>query len=156
MQTSQAQKGQRKGEVLRFIKFTLFSASAGIVQTLSFTLMNEFTGFPYWPSYLIALTLSVVYNFTVNRAFTFMSANNVPAAMFKVFMYYLVFTPISTLWGEALTNIGWNEYVVLIGTMLVNFISEFLFQRFYVFKDSLNTSSLGQKQYERQRQKAAS
>lgn len=136
----------RRRDFVRFIKFTLFSASAGLIQAVSFTLLNELTRFPYWPSYLIALTLSVVYNFTLNRRFTFKSANNVPLAMLKVFGYYLVFTPLSTWWGAALTNIGWNEYIVLAGTMLANFVTEFLFQRFVVFKDSINTNDLGQKE----------
>jgi putative flippase GtrA len=139
-------RSMRRRDFARFIKFTLFSASAGLIQAASFTLLNELTRFPYWPSYLIALTLSVVYNFTLNRRFTFKSANNVPLAMLKVFGYYLVFTPLSTWWGAALTNIGWNEYIVLAGTMLANFVSEFLFQRFVVFKDSINTNALGQKE----------
>ncbi len=131
--------GQR---ALQFIKFTLFSISAGLVQAVSFTLLNETTGFPYWPSYLIALTLSVVWNFTFNRRYTFKSAANIPRAMTLVFLYYAVFTPLSTWWGDALTNAGWNEYVVLGGTMLINFVTEFLFQSLVVFRKTMNTNSL--------------
>lgn len=127
------------------IKFVLFSASAGIIQIVSFTILNEVADLPYWPGYLVALILSVLYNFTVNRRFTFKSANNVPMAMLMVAGYYVVFTPMSTWWGDALTGIGWNEYVVLIGTMLVNFVTEFLFWRFVVFGKSINTNSLARK-----------
>lgn len=135
----------RKQNFLQFIKFTLFSASAGIIQFGSFTLLNELAGLPYWPCYLFALILSVVYNFTVNRRFTFKSAANISFAMMKVFGYYFVFTPLSTWWGDALTNIGWNEYIVLAGTMIINFVTEFLFTRFVVYRNSINTNDLGQK-----------
>lgn len=131
--------GQR---VLQFIKFTLFSISAGLVQAASFALLNETTGFPYWPSYLISLTLSVVWNFTFNRRYTFKSAANIPKAMTLVFLYYAVFTPLSTWWGDALTNAGWNEYIVLGGTMVINFITEFLFQSLVVFRKTMNTNNL--------------
>jgi len=125
-----------KAELFKVIKYTLFSISAGIIQILTFTLMNELLSLPYWPSYLTALVLSVIWNFTFNRNVTFKSAGNIPVAMAKVFFYYLVFTPLSTWWGEALTGIGWNEYIVLGGTMVINFLTEFLFMRFFVFKDT--------------------
>ena len=127
------------GDFLRFLKFTLFSASAGIIQILSFTLLFELAGFPYWPAYLIALTLSVVYNFTINRRFTFKSMENYAGGMLKVLGYYLLFTPLSTWWGDRLTAAGVNEYLVLIGTMLVNFITEYLFCRFFVYRKSMDT-----------------
>lgn len=129
----------RLKNTLQFIKFTLFSASAGIIQFVSFTLLNELAHFPYWPAYLIALVLSVVYNFTINRRLTFRSTVHYSRAMLKVFGYYLVFTPLSTGWGDRLTSIGWNDYVVLIGTMLINFITEFLFCRFVVYRGSIDS-----------------
>ena len=137
---SQPPLGDSRGQgIWRFFKFALFSASAGIIQFLSFFLLFEFAGLPYWPGYLIALTLSVVYNFTLNRRFTFKSAENYGIAMLKVAGYYLVFTPLSTLWGEALTRGGINEYIVLIGTMITNFVTEYLFCRFFVYRRSLDT-----------------
>jgi len=129
----------------QFFKFALFSASAGLIQLGSFTLLNETTGFPYWPSYLIALVLSVVWNFTFNRRYTFKSTANIPKAMTLVLMYYAVFTPLSTWWGDALTNIGWNDYIVLGGTMLTNFITEFLFQSMVVFRKTMNTNALAKR-----------
>ena len=139
---AQMSAGQR---AFQFIKFTLFSISAGIVQAGSFTLLNETTGFPYWPSYLIALTLSVVWNFTFNRRYTFKSTANIPKAMTLVFLYYAVFTPVSTWWGDALTRIGWNEYIVLGGTMIINFVTEFLFQSIVVFRKTMNTNDLAKR-----------
>ncbi len=133
---------------VQFLKFTLFSISAGAVQAISFTLLNELTRFPYWPSYLIALILSVLYNFTVNRRYTFKSVANIPVAMLKITAYYCVFTPLSTWWGDYLTNRAWNDYVVLVGTMLINFITEFLFYRFVVYRNSINTNKLAQKDRE--------
>lgn len=146
-------KLSKRQNTVQFIKFTLFSASAGIIQAVSFTLLNELAHLPYWPCYLIALILSVIYNFTVNRKFTFKSAANIPKAMMKIFGYYLVFTPLSTWWFDRLTALGWNEYIVLAGTMLINFITEFLFTRFVVYKNSINTNELGQKENEKYAQK---
>lgn len=144
-----AQRLTSKQYTIQFIKFTLFSITAGIIQVASFTALNELTALAYWPEYLIALVLSVLYNFTINRHFTFKSANNIPLAMMKVTGYYLVFTPLSTWWGDYLTGIGWNYYVVLVGTMFINFVSEFLFCRFVVYKNSINTNKLGQKEREK-------
>ena len=133
----------RKKEILRSIKFILFSISAGIIQILSFTLMEEVFHLTHWISYLVSLVLSVLWNFTLNRKFTFCSANNVPIAMMQVALFYLVFTPLSTWWTAYLTDgAGWNEYLVLILTMLVNFVSEYLFDRFVVFGKSIDTAPL--------------
>jgi len=115
------------------------SASAGIIQVVSFALLNELMSWPYWPSYLIALTLSVLWNFTLNRRYTFQSAANVPVAMAKVFGFYLVFTPLSTWLGQLAENAGVNEYIVLALTMLSNFVLEFLFCKFVVYRNQENT-----------------
>ena len=123
----------------QMIKFTLFSISAGIIQVASFTLMNEVLKMPYWPAYLISLILSIVWNFTFNRRYTFQSAANVPVAMAKVFGFYLVFTPLSTWLGAVAEGSGVNEYIVLGVTMLSNFILEFLFCKFFVYKGQENT-----------------
>lgn len=121
------------------LKFTLFSISAGIIQVVSFTLINELLAWPYWPAYLLSLVLSVVWNFTLNRRYTFQSAANVPVAMAKVFGYYLVFTPLSTWLGALAEGAGVNEYIVLAATMLTNFITEFLFSKFVVYRGQENT-----------------
>lgn len=139
----------QKQEVMRSIKFLLFSISAGIIQILSFTLMNELlkNWWGYWPSYLISLVLSVLWNFTFNRRFTFKSAANVPIAMLKVFAYYAVFTPLSTLLGNYLVEtLLWNEYLVTALNMVINFITEFLYQRFFVFNKTLDTNDIAQKE----------
>lgn len=127
-------------EFWRTIKFTLFSISAGIIQTVAFELLDKAVKFDYWLSYFIALVLSVVWNFTLNRKFTFYSAGNVPIAMMKVALFYLIFTPLSTWWGHALTSIGWNNDLVFVGTMLINFVTEYLYDRFVVFGKTLDTA----------------
>ncbi len=129
----------KKQSFWQFLKFTFFSLSAGLIQAGSFALLNETMSWSYWPSYLIALTLSVVWNFTLNRRFTFQSAANVPVAMLKVFGFYLVFTPLSTWLGQLAKNQGINEYIILFTTMLANFILEFLFCKFVVFRGQENT-----------------
>ena len=129
-----------KKEWFRTLKFLLFSISAGLIEMVTFALFNDVLHFAPWLSHLLSLTLSVLWNFTFNRKFTFKSASNVPIAMLLVGAYYLVFTPLSTWWTDALTGIGWNEYLVLALTMLTNFITEFLYQRFVVFRKSIDTN----------------
>ena len=133
---------ETKKEIMRSIKFVLFSISAGVIQVLSFTLMEELLGLEHWISYLVSLILSVLWNFTLNRKFTFCSANNVPVAMLKVALFYLVFTPLSTWWTAVLTGEGfcWNEYLVLAITMIVNFVTEYIYDRFIVFGKSIDTA----------------
>ena len=136
----------RHKELLRSLKFLLFSISAGVIEIVAFSLLNELTGWSYWPCYLIALVLSVLWNFTLNRRYTFLSASNVPAAMIKVFAFYCVFTPASTVLGNFLAeSLHWNEYLVTVINMAANFTLEFLYDRFFVFRDSLDTNELAKK-----------
>lgn len=137
-------KLEKKQEIINAIKFVLFSISAGAIQVVSFTLLSTFVfkdgENKYGLSYFISLVLSVLWNFTFNRKFTFKSASNVPVAMLLVFAYYLVFTPLSILWGNALTKAGWNEYLVLFITMVINMATEYVWTRFVVYRKSINTA----------------
>ena len=131
----------RKKEVIRSLKFLLFSISAGVIELAAFSLLNELTSWSYWPCYLVALALSVLWNFTLNRRYTFQSANNVPRAMALVFAFYCVFTPLSTFLGSFLADtLGWNEYLVTILNMAANFILEYLYDRLVVFRGSIDTN----------------
>ena len=135
-----------KKELLRSLKFFLFSISAGVIQIGSFALLNELVQLEYWLSYLIALVLSVVWNFTFNRKFTFKSSENVARAMLLVAGYYCVFTPLSTLLEHCLADtLVWNEYIVTFLNMLLNMVTEFLFQRFVVYRNSIDTNELAEK-----------
>ena len=137
---------KQKKELLRTLKFVFFSLSAGIIELVSFSLLNELVKWPYWPGYLIALTLSVLWNFTLNRRFTFQSASNVPVAMVKVFAFYCVFTPVSTWLGNYLAEtLLWNEYLVTILNMAANLILEYFYQRFFVFRNTIDTNDLAKK-----------
>lgn len=129
-------------ELLRTIKFLLFSISAGVIQVLADIIGNEVIQLASWLSYLIALSLSVLWNFTLNRKYTFQSASNIPKAMGLVALFYLVFTPLSTWWTAVLTGpeMGWNEYLVLASTMIINFVTEYLYDRFVVFGKSIDTA----------------
>lgn len=120
------------------VKFTLFSASAGIIQVGSFALLEMLIN-GYWIPYLISLTLSVLWNFTLNRRYTFKSAANVPIAMAKVFGFYLVFTPLSTYLGNLAATHGAHEYLVLGVTMVANFVLEFLFCKLFVYRGQEDT-----------------
>ena len=140
-------KADRKKELIRSIKFLFFSASAGLIQMSSFALFKELLHWSNWLSYLLALVLSVLWNFTLNRRFTFHSAANIPLAMLKVACYYAVFTPLSTLLERLLADtMGWNGYLVTAINMILNFVTEFLYQRFYVFRDSIDTNDLARKE----------
>ena len=139
MQATEQERLTGKENLAQIIKFVLFSISAGIIQVIVFTIMFEVFHIPYWGSYLTALIASVIYNYTVNRHFTFKSANNIPLAMIQLGIYYAIFTPLSTWWGTALVGIGWHEYLVLGLTMVTNLVTEFLFNRFVIYRNSMNT-----------------
>ena len=139
-----------KKELIRSLKFLLFSISAGVIELVAFSLLNELTHWSYWPCYLIALVLSVLWNFTLNRRYTFQSANNVPRAMALVFGFYCVFTPLSTLLGSYLADtLAWNEYLVTALNMVANFVLEYLYDRLVVFRKSIDTNALDQKKSSR-------
>ena len=127
-------------ELIRTIKFTLFSISAGIIQILLFTLLNELLSLDYWLSYLSSLVASILWNFTINRKLTFKSANNVKLSMLLVFLFYLVFTPVSTVLGNLAEGAGVNEYIVLAITMISNFVLEYLYTRYVVYRNSCDTT----------------
>ena len=133
----------KKEQIIQFLKFLGFSLSAGIIQIVSyelfallcrgaFSLVEEQY---YWGCYLTSLLLSIIWNFTFNRKFTFKSAVNVPKAMALVLEFYAVFTPLSTIGGDALVSIGWNGTLVLIITMVINFITEYVYDALVVFRD---------------------
>lgn len=127
-----------KKKILQAIKFTLFSISAGVIQIASFALLEIFIN-DYWIPYLISLVISILWNFTLNRRYTFKSAANVPTAMAKVFGFYLVFTPASTYLGDMAESVGINDFIILIITMLANFVLEFLFCKFIVYHGKEDT-----------------
>lgn len=134
---------QKKGwkETGRVIKFILFSISAGVIQMTVFALLNELLDWPYWPCYLIALVTSVLWNFTLNRKFTFKSAKQVSKAMLQVFAYYLAFTPCTTILGNYLAEtLGWNEYLVTVLNMLLNVSTEYLYNRLVVYRSTLDSA----------------
>lgn len=142
----------KKKETARVLKFILFSASAGIIQVLAMVLCEEIIKIPgHWVCYTIALVLSVLWNFTFNRKFTFQSAENVPKAMFLVFLFYIPFAPF-TIWLEhILADVnGWSEYVVLAINMSLNLSLEYLWDNFVVYRNSKDTNSRAKKQLEKE------
>ncbi|MBR3802074.1 MAG: GtrA family protein [Acutalibacteraceae bacterium] len=153
-----AQEITKKQTLVQTVKFAAFSMGAGVIQTVTFTLLNEVAHLNYWAAYLPALVLSVLFNFTVNRKFTFKSAANVPVAMLKVAGFYCVFTPLSTWGGEWLDTwlkasfpaiASWNEYIVLALTMVLNLVTEYLFCRFFVYRNNMYTNAEGIKEQEK-------
>lgn len=137
-------------EAIRTIKFTLISISAGIIQIGTFTILNlifknaDSEATYSWP-YLISLWLSVLWNFTINRKITFKAANNVKVAMLLVLLFYVIFTPVSTYLGELAKSNGINEFIVLVITMIANFVLEYLYTRYIVYRNSCDTATKKEK-----------
>lgn len=128
----------KKQQFIQFLKFLAFSISAGVIQFLSFSVLYEWTGWlEWWPSHLISVTLSVIWNFTFNRKFTFKSASNVPLAMILIIIYYAAYIPASVFGGNALEAIGWNGLLVEAIMMVINFITEFFWDKYIVFNDKV-------------------
>jgi len=145
----------KKQEITKFFQFVIFSISAGLIQILVYTLLSEVIQLSHWEAYLPALICSVLWNFTINRRFTFKSVSNIPIAMMKIAFYYCLFTPISTWWVRVLnqqhtsmSTVLWG-YIILIGTMLINFVTEFSVYRFWVYRTTLNTSAAGEREQEK-------
>ena len=155
-------KEEKRKELWRSIKFLLFSISAGVIEFGSFSLLTLIPYLAlkenYWIPATISLTLSVLWNFTFNRKFTFQSANNIPIAMLKTLGYYLVFAPLSIWLAQMylIDQLGWNEFLVKATVMVINFITEFLYQRFFVFGKTLDTNDIAKKKKEREEQKKTS
>ncbi|MDR2895231.1 MAG: GtrA family protein [Propionibacteriaceae bacterium] len=141
-------------EIAKVVRFTSFELSAGLIQIILFTLLSEGLHANYELSYLSALIGSVAWSFTANRHFTFKSVSNLPLAMAKIALYYAIFTPVSTWIGGHLAAQHWGihpstqHYIILIGTMVVNFSTEFLVYRFFVYRKSINSSPAGQREQE--------
>lgn len=136
----------KKRELIRVAKFIFFSLSAGLIEMGVFALLNELLRWSYWPCYLIGLTASVLWNFTLNRKFTFQSASNIPRAMALVLLFYCVFTPVTTLLGSYLADtLLWNEYLVTGLNMILNLTTEYLYDRLVVFRSSIDTGQKASK-----------
>jgi len=144
-----SQTSHDQTSVWQMIKFTLFSISAGVIQVGSFAVLETLFHLPYWPSYLTSLILSVLWNFTFNRRYTFRSDADVTRSMLLVALFYVVFTPLSTIGGDALTKAGWNDFLVLAITMILNFVLEFLYQRFVVYRGKIDTNDVARKAEEK-------
>ncbi len=137
---------KNKKEIVRVIKFTLISISAGVIQIGSFALFNDVFRWNYWLGYLTSLLLSILWNFTINRSYTFKSSNDIAKSMVLVLLFYAVFTPASTVLGNLATDKGANEYLVLAITMILNFVLEFLYTRFFVYRNSCDTKQESKKE----------
>lgn len=143
MEENQEKKLNKKEQFIQILKFTAFSLSAGAIQLLSFELLYTWIAcLPWWPSYLISIILSVIWNFTFNRKFTFKSASNVPISMTLAFIFYVGFVPASLFGGGALEKIGWNGTLVTVLMMVINFVLEFIWQKFIVFNDKITNKIL--------------
>lgn len=135
---NQEQKPSKKQEFFQFLKFLAFSLSAGVIQLLTFELLyNVINWKSWWATYLISIILSVVWNFTFNRKFTFKSATNVPVSMILALLFYVPFIPLSVFGGNALEQIGWNGTLVTLMMMVINFVGEFIWDKFVVFNDKV-------------------
>lgn len=157
--SGEPQKLTKKQQFLQFLIFTGFMISAGVIQFVTTGLLSTWTGLMsedsgyYWIAYLVGLVLSVIWSFTFNRKFTFKAANNVPLAMCLVLLYYCAFTPLSTFGANAIVNAwkdaagaGWDknyEMVITASMMLINFGTEFIWDKLVVFNQKVTDKILG-------------
>ena len=131
----------KKRELIRVTKFIFFSLSAGLIEMGVFALLNELLRWSSWPCSLSGLTASVLWNFTLNRKFTFQSASNIPRAMALVLLFYCVFTPVTTLLGSYLADtLHWNEYLVTFLNMVLNLVTEYVYDRLVVYRGAVDTA----------------
>ncbi len=140
------EQSNKKKELLRSLKFLIISISAGLIQIGSFSILELVIPHNYWLAYLPSLLLSIIWNFTINRKYTFKSASNVKIAMLLVLAFYAVFTPVSTILGNLAAANGMNDFLVLALTMIANFVLEYLFTRFVVYRNSCDTAVQKQKE----------
>lgn len=127
-----------KQQFFQFLKFLAFSLSAGVIQIVTFELLYTVIGWKsWWATYLISIILSVVWNFTFNRKFTFKAATNVPVSMVLALLFYVPFIPLSVFGGNALEGIGWNGTLVTLMMMVINFLGEFVWDKFIVFNEKV-------------------
>ena len=140
-----SQQSNVKKNLWQMVKFTLFSISAGVIQEAGFLLLNNVLHTSYWVAYLVSLVASVLWNFTFNRRYTFRSDADIRRSMLMVALFYAVFTPVTTIGGQALVNTGWNENLVQIGTMLLNFVLEYLYQRFVVYRGMIDNNDVARR-----------
>lgn len=138
---------KKNHELWQAVKFTLFSISAGIIQVLSFALLHDVLGLEsYWMSHVPSLVLSVIWNFTFNRRYTFRSDANLAKSMALVAAYYIVFTPASAWWGQLLSNLGVHDWLVEVLNLLINFVTEFLYQKFVVYRGAIDTNDVAKRE----------
>ena len=145
-----SQQSNVKKNLWQMVKFTLFSISAGVIQEAGFLLLNNVLHTSYWVAYLVSLVASVLWNFTFNRRYTFRSDADIRRSMLMVALFYAVFTPVTTIGGQALVNTGWNENLVQIGTMLLNFVLEYLYQRFVMYRNTIDTNDVAKRAQDRE------
>lgn len=149
-QPPKKEKNPKLKQLIQILKFTGFSISAGVIQFVTTGALSTWTSLiPYWIAYLTGLVLSVVWNFTFNRKFTFAAANNIPLAMGLVIVYYCAFTPVSTFGADAIVEAweraageAWNsdyELVITASMMILNFVTEFVWDKFIVFNDKVTS-----------------
>ena len=162
------EKKQKRKTLVQAIKYACCTASAGVIEIVSYTVLYEVLPIDKavmidfithvelrnFVSTLIALTLSILWNFTINRKFTFKSAGNVGRAMFLAFLFYVPFFPFK-LWfngympsylaagaasAAGVTVVEYLEkhviinYAVEVCTMLINGVLEFCWQKFVIYR----------------------
>lgn len=136
--SEESKSSAKMKQFLQVLKFTAFSASAGVIQFVVTSLLFDWTGWlPYWAAYVIGLTLSVVWNFTFNRKFTFAAATNITLSSVLVILYNCIIVVPIAYGGDCLSAYWGYPYGMLVTVigMLINFVTEFFWDKFVVFND---------------------
>lgn len=158
-------KREKRKTIRQFIKYALCAASAGIIQFLTFTILQavipddgktihflvEDMSVVTFSATTVALCLSILWNFTLNRKFTFKDAGNVPKAMILAFIFYIPFYPFQTWYVHTIKELLGASInidaagIIAEGTvMIMNFILEFIWQKFVVFRKEKPTQEQAQ------------
>ena len=152
-----AAKKEKRKTLFQIIKYAICTASAGLIEFITFTILtktpilssmaNEKVWFftennlAWFVATAIALFLSIVWNFTINRKFTFKSAGNVPRAMSLAFLFYVPFFPFK-LWFNSYMpeHLGVDSLLIEVITMLINGVLEFCWQKFVIYRKEQDTA----------------
>ncbi|MDO5025763.1 MAG: GtrA family protein [Trueperella sp.] len=118
---------------LQAVKFTLLSGTAAVVEAGSYALFLALDLMPVSWAQAISVALSVLWNFTLNRKFTFKSTGNVPFAMLLVSLFYVAYIPISSVLAGLMDDAGMHPAVIKIIWLLINFVGEFIWWKYVVF-----------------------
>jgi len=114
------------------LKFMFFLIIAEIIQAALFTLFSEIFLLDAWKCHLISQIFSVFLLFFLNHHYTFKASERLFTALLLTAVFYLFFTPLSTLYVREMAA-RHNRYLVELSILLINLVLEFLYSKYLVY-----------------------